>query len=597
MPSRRATLSARGCPTTPSPTIPASSPSTPPPLTITANSSSKTYGQTASFAGTEFSTTGLVNGDSVSVVSLSSPGTAATAQVAGSPYAISASNALGSGLSNYTITYDPGQLTVNPAPLTITASSSSKTYGQTASFAGTEFSTNGLVNGDSVTSVSLSSPGAAATAQVAGSPYAISASSAVGSGLSNYTITYDLGQLTVNRAALTITANSSNKTYGQTTSFAGTEFSTNGLVNGDTVTSVSLSSSGAAATAGVAGSPYAIAASSAAGTGLGNYTISYVPGQLVVTPAALTITADNQARAFGAPNPTFTATYSGFVNGETPASLTTPVILSTTAATDSPVGAYPIVASNATSANYAITFHDGTLAVAQSTSLTTMVAPIAASAFGQAVTFTAVLSPIPSVPTGVVAFFIDGTMAGTASITPGTGMATFSTSALGVGSHTITAAYSGNDNFLASRSGAVQQVVNPAGTQSGVIGETAVRNRRGQIVAVILDASVLAASPGGGIPAGPISFCVGSRNLGTVNLSGGTAVLSVRSNLVMNKWVNVQYAGDPSFTPSVSARVKITRKSITAMARPFAAFYSGSHSLVAKSVRPMARHASHARGK
>jgi hypothetical protein len=42
----------------------------------------------------------------------------------------------------------------------------------------------------------------------------------------------------------------------------------------------------------------------------------------------------------------------------------------------------------------------------------------------------------------------------------------------------------------------------------------------------------------------------------------------------MNKWVFVQYGGDPDFLPSVSGRVKITVKSLTsaAMARPFFRF-------------------------
>ena len=54
----------------------------------------------------------------------------ATAVVAGSPYAIIASGAVGSGLANYTITYVNGSLTANPVPLTITANSVTKTYGQ-----------------------------------------------------------------------------------------------------------------------------------------------------------------------------------------------------------------------------------------------------------------------------------------------------------------------------------------------------------------------------------------------------------------------------------------------------------------------------------
>ncbi len=118
---------------------------------------------------------------------------------------------------------------MTPAPLLITADNATKTYGSTLSFAGTEVTTTGsLFNGDTVTGVSLASPGAAATASVAGSPYAIAASAATGTGLGNYTITYVNGALTVTPVALTITANNATKTYGSALSFAGTEFTTTG---------------------------------------------------------------------------------------------------------------------------------------------------------------------------------------------------------------------------------------------------------------------------------------------------------------------------------------------------------------------------------
>jgi hypothetical protein len=180
-------------------------------------------------------------------------------------------------------------LTVVPANLTITANSISKTYGETITFAGTEFTASGLVSSDKVTSVTLSSTGASVTAGVVGSPYAIVASAAVGTGLSNYTISYVDGLLTVNPAALTITANNATKTYGQALSFAGTEFTHSSLLNNDTVSSVTLTSLGAAATAGVTATPYAIVPSQAVGTGLSNYTISYVNGSLSVNQATPTI--------------------------------------------------------------------------------------------------------------------------------------------------------------------------------------------------------------------------------------------------------------------------------------------------------------------
>ncbi|HEX7376411.1 MAG TPA: MBG domain-containing protein, partial [Pirellulales bacterium] len=244
-------------------------------LTITANSIGKTYGQAQTFTGTEFTTTGLVNSDTVTSVSLVSAGAVATAGVSGSPYQIVPSAAQGPALANYSITYVNGKLTVNAAPLTITADNATKTYGVTKTFAGTEFTTSGLVNGDSVASVTLTSTGAVDTATVSGATYPIVPSAALGTGLSNYSITYVNGQLTVNAAPLTITANNISKTYGQTTTLAGTEFSASGLVNGDTVTSVALASTGAAGTALVSASPYPVVPSAAQGAGLGNYSITY----------------------------------------------------------------------------------------------------------------------------------------------------------------------------------------------------------------------------------------------------------------------------------------------------------------------------------
>lgn len=111
------------------------------------------------------------------------------------------------GTTNVAVTFTPDNptnfngantlvgVTVDPAMLSITANSLSKPYGQTVTFAGTEFAPSGLVNGDSVTSVMLTSAGAASTAP-AGS-YAIVPSAAVGSGLNNYAISYTNGTLTV----------------------------------------------------------------------------------------------------------------------------------------------------------------------------------------------------------------------------------------------------------------------------------------------------------------------------------------------------------------------------------------------------------------
>ena len=363
---------------------------TPAPLTITADNMSKTYGQTAASTGTAFTTSGLLNGDSVSSVSFSGAGAAPTATVAGSPYTIVPSGAAGSGLGNYTISYVDGSLTVNQAPLTITADNASKTYGQTVTLTSTEFSTSGLLNSDTVTTVSLSSAGTAATVTVAGSPYTIVPSSTAGSGLGNYTISYVDGCLTVNPAPLTITANNTSKTYGQTASLAGAAFTTSGLLNSNSVTSVTLTSAGAAQTAAVNGSPYAIVPSSAAGSGLGNYTITYVNGNLTVTPAPLTITADNMSKTYGqtAASTGTAFTTSGLLNGDSVSSVSFSGAGAAPTATvaGSPYTIVPSSAVGSGLGNYTISYVDGSLTVNRAP--LTITADNMSKTYGQTVTFT-----------------------------------------------------------------------------------------------------------------------------------------------------------------------------------------------------------------
>jgi hypothetical protein len=82
---------------------------------------------------------------------------------------------------------------------------------------------------------------------------------------------------------LTITANNDSKTYGTLKTFSGTAFTETGLVtaNGDKITGVTETSTGAPASAPVG--TYSIVPSAATGSGLGNYSIKYVNGTLTVT--------------------------------------------------------------------------------------------------------------------------------------------------------------------------------------------------------------------------------------------------------------------------------------------------------------------------
>ena len=79
------------------------------------------------------------------------------------------------------------------------------------------------------------------------------------------------------------------------------------------------------------------------------------------------MTANNTSRALGAANPAFTASYSGFVNGDTTAVLAGAASLTTTATTSSAAGLYPITpaAGTLTAANYSFVFVNGTLSVVE----------------------------------------------------------------------------------------------------------------------------------------------------------------------------------------------------------------------------------------
>jgi hypothetical protein len=276
-------------------------------------------------------------------------------------------------------------------------------------------------------------------------------------------------------AAATTTALSASATtavYGQSVAFTATVTSGSSPVSVGSVTftdgsvtlgTVAVNGSGQAvystSTLGVAGSPHTITATYSPG---GGSQTSSATANLTVTPAPLTISADNQTKVYGSANPTLTASYSGFVNGDTPASLSGTLLLSTTATLVSPPGAYPITASGQTSNNYTIQYVNGTLTVvtgmASSTTLTSSGSP---SVYGQSVTFTATVTS-DSVPVaGVSVSFSDGSTSLGSATTDALGDATFTTSVLVAGMHTLTATWSGSGGIPGS-SGNFTQTVNPA---------------------------------------------------------------------------------------------------------------------------------------
>jgi hypothetical protein len=106
------------------------------------------------------------------------------------------------------------------------------------------------------------------------------------------------------------------------------------------------------------------------------------------------------------------------------------------------------------------------------TTTTLSASPAGGSTFGQAVTFTAAVAPVPpgaGTPTGTVAFTVDGTAVGSQTLSPAS-HASLTTSSLSAGTHTIGAAYSGDGNFLPSSASlpyVVTCTVTVTGTHAG----------------------------------------------------------------------------------------------------------------------------------
>ena len=225
-------------------------------FTYTIGTAAQTYGAPANLAtalGTTINTG--VNNQTLDIA-YASTGDTATAQVGS--YSITGNVSTGTGQStDYAVTLKNGSLSVSPYAFTYTIGTDTQTYGTPVNLAtvlGTTINTG--VNNQTL-DIAYASTGDTITAQVGS--YGITGTVSTGTGQStDYAVTLKNGSLTVSPASLTITANNQTKVFGQTVTLAGTAFTEHGLINTDAITSVTLTSTGAAATATVSGSPYAI---------------------------------------------------------------------------------------------------------------------------------------------------------------------------------------------------------------------------------------------------------------------------------------------------------------------------------------------------
>lgn len=171
---------------------------------------------------------------------------------------------------------------------------------------------------------------------------------------------------------------------------------------------------------------------------------------LTVTPQSVTATANPVSILYGQTVPAIGGTLSGVLAQD--AGKVTAVFVSSAAAL-SPVGVYPIAAtlSGSAAGNYTLSAVQGSVTIAQAPTITTVSALSGVAIVGLPVTLSMhAASTTSGAPTGSVTLLDGGSTLGVVQLAAGG--AAFSTSALGLGTHSLSAVYSGDANFLGSTS-------------------------------------------------------------------------------------------------------------------------------------------------
>ncbi len=190
--------------------------------------------------------------------------------------------------------------------------------------------------------------------------------------------------------------------------------------------------------------------------------------------------------------------------------------------------------------------------VTRAATTTTLSSSLNPSNYGQAVTFTTVItSVVGAPPDGETVSFMEGTtVLGTGSLSGGS--ASFTTSALPAGTNVIRAVYAGDSSFFGSASKAVKQVVDKYPTTTALSSSLNPSNYGQAVTFTAMVTSVIGAPPDGDT----VTFKEGTTVLGTGTLSGGSASFTTSALPAGTNVIKAVYGGDFKFTSSTSNVVK-----------------------------------------
>ena len=329
------------------------------PITVTAGPSTKVYDRNVSSTAVPSITSGsLITGDTAVWTEAYDNRNAGTTHVMTPAGSVSDGN----GGNNYAVSFasiSTGVITGRP--ITVTAGPSTKVYdGNVSSTAVPTITSGSLITGDTAVWTETYDNKKVGNAHVMTPAGSVSD----GNGGNNYAVTavtIATGVITPRALTASITAN--NKTYDGSVTATIASRTLTGAIPLDTVNLAGGSAT--FADKNVAnGKSVTVTGLSLSGADSGNYTVNSTAATTAsITPAPLTIKADDKSVGDDSPTPPLTATYITLLGSDTPSSLSGTLVCTTTRRSSSPLGTYPITCSGKTSTNYTITYVAGTLTV------------------------------------------------------------------------------------------------------------------------------------------------------------------------------------------------------------------------------------------
>ena len=332
-------------------------------LTVSADNQTRLYGQSNPTLGQTLS--GFVNGDNASSVTVTGSATGSTLATAST--GVGTSTITGSvgdlNAANYDFSAANGVLTINKAHLTVTADNQTRLYGQSNPTLSQTLS--GFVNGENASSVTGSATGStSATASTGVGTTTITGG--VGSlNAANYDFSAANGVLTINKAHLTVTADNQARLYGQSNPALSQTLS--GFVNGENASSVNGSATGSTLATASTGVGTSVITGGFGSLNAANYDFTAANGVLTINKAPLTVSANADSKTdnglvYAGGNG---VSYSGLVNSESSSVLQGSVAYSGSSQGALNPGSYVITPSGLSSGNYAISYIDSALTLAQ----------------------------------------------------------------------------------------------------------------------------------------------------------------------------------------------------------------------------------------